>query len=88
MIDGTECYPFISVERISFGLLCFDHEHMFEVSDLLSVLSELNILQVLNLLLSQNQLVFALLVGQGQLLLEVFHLLDEYFLVFQSLLQD
>lgn len=61
---------------------------MFEVGNLLGILPKLNILKILDLLLGQDQLVFALLVGRSEFLLEVFHLLDEQFLVPEPLLED
>ena len=61
---------------------------MFEVGNLLGILPKLNILKILDLLLGQDQLVFALLVGRSEFLLEVLHLLDEQFLVPQPLLED
>lgn len=61
---------------------------MFEIGDLLRILPKLHILKVLDLLLGQDQLIFTLLVGCSKFLLEMFHLLDEQFLVTQPLLKD
>ena len=66
--------------------LGFESEHVLKVCDLFGVLSELDILQVLNLFLSQQQLILALLIGLSQLLLEMFHLLNEDLLIFEPLL--
>lgn len=72
----------ISADGVSLCLLVFSKKHMFEISDLLCVLSVFHILQVLNLFLSHNQLVFALLISYSELLLEMFHLLNEGFFIF------
>ena len=61
---------------------------MFKVCDLFSVLSELNVLEILYFLLSENEFAFALLVGEGKFLLEMFHLLYEDFFVFESLFEN
>jgi hypothetical protein len=61
---------------------------MLEIGDLFRILSKLKVLQVLDLLLSKDELIFALLVGSRQFLLKVFHLLNEHFLVPQPLFKD
>lgn len=61
---------------------------MFEIGYLLRILPKLHILKILDLLLSQDQLVFALLVCSSKLLLKMFHLLYEQFFVPESLLKD
>jgi hypothetical protein len=86
--ETREGVPFIAIERIAFGLLAiFGVEHVFEISDLLSVLSELDILQVLHSLLGKHEVVFALLVSNRHFFLEALHLLDEDLLVPQPLLK-
>lgn len=89
MCETVEGVSFLSIERVSLGFLSvLGDEHMFEIGDLFSILSKLDILKVLYLLLGQYQFVLALLIGSSELLLEVFHLLDEHFLVTQTLLKD
>lgn len=61
---------------------------MFEISDLFGILPKLDILQVFYLFLSDDEVIFALFIGSCELLLEMFHLLDEGFFVFETLLED
>lgn len=86
--ETGEGVPFVAIERVPLGLVViFGVKHVLEISYLLSVLSELDILQVFHSLLGEHKVVFALLVGQRHFFLETLHLLDEHLLVAQPLLK-
>ena len=61
---------------------------MFEVSDLLSILPVLNILQVPHFFFGKQQFVFALFIGKCEFFLEVFHLLYEDLFVLEPFLKS
>jgi hypothetical protein len=80
--------PFFSCDRIPLTFLCLHQDHMFQIRNLFCILSKFHILQILNLLLSKNKLIFAMLISGSKLFLEIFHLLNENLFVFESLLQN
>ena len=78
----------ISPNGIPFRILIPQHNHMLQISNLFSILPKLNILQVVYLFLSDNQLIFTTLISHSKLFLEMLHLKDKSLLIFQPFLQD
>lgn len=80
---------FFFAQRLTLWLMIiFGHEHMFQICDLLCIVPKLDILEILDLLLWEDKLIFALFIGYSELLLKMFHLLDEQFFVFESFFQN